>query len=99
MTDPDGEARLRKAAERRADAKLGFRTHATNYLLVNAGLLALNLVRRRRTSCGSPRRPPLGWGVGLAAHGAAVYLPGSDLRERMVAEEMERLRRGGGPRQ
>ena len=34
----------------------------------------------------------LGWGIGLVTHGATVYLDGSDLRERMIAKELERLR-------
>ena len=37
--------------------------------------------------------PLVGWGIGLLAHGAAVFLlgRGSALRERMVHAERERL--------
>jgi hypothetical protein len=37
----------------------------------------------------------MGWGLGLALHGIAVFLLGSggSLRERMVARERERLQR------
>jgi hypothetical protein len=31
-------------------------------------------------------------GIGLVAHGVSVYLDGSNLRERMIAKELERLR-------
>lgn len=39
MTD-ENEQRLRKVAERRADAKLGFRTHLMAYVVVNGALAA-----------------------------------------------------------
>ena len=37
----------------------------------------------------------LGWGIGLAVHGVVTFasLHGDGLRERMVAQEVERLRR------
>jgi len=95
MQDSSSDLELRRIAERRADAKLGFRSHALVYLIVNAGLAALNLLT-------SPQTlwfywPLLGWGIGLVAHGAAVYLPRSDLRERTIAAELEHLRRRQGP--
>ena len=81
---------MRRAAVRRAHAKLGFRTHLTVYVIVNLGLVALNLAT-------SPHYlwflwAASGWGIGLVAHGASVYLGGSNLRERMIARELERLR-------
>lgn len=87
---------LRREAERRADAKLGFRTHALVYVLVNAGLLAINLL----TSPGTLwfYWPLIGWGVGLAAHGLAVYSGGAERREKAIAAEMAALARArGGP--
>jgi hypothetical protein len=94
MPDLDTDADLRRMAERRADAKLGFRSHALVYVIVNAGLAALNLLT-------SPQLlwfywPLMGWGIGLVAHGVSVYLPRTDLRERAVAAELERLRRRRG---
>ena len=89
--DPDQE--LRRIATRRADAKLGFRSHLMVYALVNGGLLALNLST-------SPDYlwclwPAFGWGIGLFAHGASVYgFVGGD-RERMIEKELERLRAQG----
>lgn len=93
MTVDRTDADLRKLAERRADAKLGFRSHLVIYVLVNAGLAGLNLMT-------SPhilwfQWPLFGWGIGLAAHGMSVYgLPAND-REKLVQAELERLRRRG----
>lgn len=83
------EAALRRKAERRANAKLGFRWHLIAFLVINAGLLAINLAT-------TPDRlwfywPMGGWLIGLIAHGYATY-SGGDLREDMIEAEMERLR-------
>ena len=87
MTD---DLELRRLAERRADVKLGFRTHFMAYLLVNAGLVVINLV----TSPGYfwAIWPIIGWGLGLAAHFVAVYHFGGDVRERAVEAEIRRLK-------
>ena len=93
MADPAvSEEKLLDAATRRADAKLGFRGHALIYGLVNAGLATLNMV----TSPGYPWFiwPLFGWGIGLAAHGVAVYAPNTAMREHSIAKEVERLRAG-----
>jgi hypothetical protein len=92
MTD-DRERELRRQAERRADAKIGFRIHLLVYLLVNAGLLAINLLT-------TPGQlwffwPMIGWGIGLAAHGTAVFAGGGDMRERAIEAELRRLRERG----
>lgn len=91
----DSELELRRIATRRADAKLGFRSHLMAYAVVNGGLLALNLA----TSPGYLwcLWPAFGWGIGLFAHGAAVYGHASEDRERMIQKEMERLRAQGRP--
>ena len=88
--EPMSEEEMRRKAVRRAHAKLGFRTHLTVYVIVNLGLAALNLVT-------SPHHlwflwAASGWGIGLLAHGVSVYFGGSNLREQMIAKEMERLR-------
>lgn len=89
MTNAD-EAELRREAERRADAKLAFRRHLIAYLVINAGLLTLNLIT-------SPGHlwfywPMFGWGVGLLAHGVSTYSRLGDAREDMIEAEMARLR-------
>lgn len=88
------ETDLRRRAERRADAKIGFQHHALIYAVVIAGLAALNLI----TSPGYLwfLWAAFGWGVGVAAHGFGVYRDGSAARERAIEAEMERLRRQGG---
>ncbi|THD54876.1 2TM domain-containing protein [Phenylobacterium sp.] len=89
MTD---DLELRRQAERRADVKLGFRAHVFAYVLVNAGLVAVNLV----TSPGYfwAIWPIFGWGLGLVAHGVAVYHFASNMREQAVEAELRRLREG-----
>ena len=80
-------------ARKRAGAKLGWYAHATVYVLVNLFLFAMSTYAfgTRRWSLA----PLLGWGLGLALHGVAVFLigSGSGLRERMVQKEREKLRR------
>ena len=90
-TQPVDDEEIRRRATRLVDAKLGFRAHLLVYVLVNAGLAAINLMT-------TPTHlwfiyPMGGWGIGLLAHGLAVHQGASDLRERMIAEELERQRR------
>lgn len=95
------DAALRRRAKKRVEAKMGWYIHALVYVLVNGGLLLVNLV------AGGHRWsvwPLLGWGIGLAVHGIVVfaaYGPGERWRERMLAQELQRLRdesRPGGGR-
>jgi len=83
---------LEKRARRRVGMKLGWYTHALVFVLVNAGLFAINTVT------GGYRWnvwPLAGWGLGLAIHGIVVFisLRGQGLRERMLAREIEALKR------
>jgi len=84
---------LERLAHKRAAAKLGWYVHATVYVVVNLFLLAVS-------THGFGLRPwsvfpVLGWGVGLALHGVAVFLlaDGGGLRRRLLERERERLRR------
>ena len=88
----DADDDLRRLAIRRADMKLAFRSHVMAYAIVNGGLLAINML----TSFGHWwfYWPMLGWGIGLAAHAAAVYFDGEGVRDRMIEAELEKLRRG-----
>lgn len=70
----------------------GFYSHAAAYLVVNAGLFALDLLT-------SPGRwwffyPMFGWGIGLAAHGLSVFALGGWLggnwEERKIREYLDR---------
>lgn len=82
-----------KLARKRAGAKMGWYIHAAVYVLVNLFMFALQELGTggRRWSI----YPLLGWGLGLAFHGASVFLIGSGegFRERLVERERERLRR------
>jgi len=92
MTD---DVELRRLAIRRADMKLAFRSHLMAYVLVNAGLVAIYLT----TSVGDyfwPIWPMLGWGIGLGAHAATVYMNGEGMRDRLIEEELEKLRKTRG---
>ncbi len=83
---PDNIDRI---ARKRANAKLGWLIHASIYLIVNAFLMALSLWQGKAWAA----FPLLGWGLGLAIHGAAVWFAGagSALREGLVARERARL--------
>ncbi len=90
--DPmDGHYRRAKA---RVEALRGFYAHATAYVLVNAGLLLINLLT-------SPAYlwvvwPLLGWGIGLGVHALNVFALGGrfgqDWEERKTRELMDRDR-------
>ena len=84
-------------ARKRAGAKLGWYIHAMVYVLVNGFFFAMSdqAFGTRPWRLG----PLLGWGLGLALHGVAVFVlgQGSELRERMVQKERERLERQNKP--
>lgn len=83
------DQRLEHLARKRAGAKLGWYIHASVYLLVNLLLITLSLSSGRHWAV----FPLLGWGLGLAVHGAVVFLAtgGAGLHERLVQQERERL--------
>ena len=78
-------------ARKRAGAKMGWYMHAAVYLLVNLGLAALALSSGRDWHA----YPLLGWGLGLAIHGAAVWLagPGAPPRHSLVERARAALMR------
>ena len=78
-------------ARQHVQALKGFYIHVTVYILVNAGLLLINLVT-------SPAAlwfywPLLTWGIGLAAHAVAVFgvagWLGTDWEERQISKMLE----------
>jgi hypothetical protein len=83
---PDDVERL---ARKRAAMKLGWYIHATVYLAVNLLLTLLSALNGHHWAV----FPALGWGLGLAIHGAVVFLamPGSGLHERLLQQERARL--------
>jgi len=82
-----------RLARKRAGAKLGWYFHAAVYVAVNLFMFSMSEwgAGHRAWSI----KPMLGWGLGLALHGASVWLigAGGTLRERMVQGERERLQR------
>jgi hypothetical protein len=79
-------------AKERVEEKMGFFSHLGAYVIVNAILLVINLTQ-------SPQDlwfywPLLGWGIGLFFHGMGVFVwgEGSSLKDRMIDEEMRRLK-------
>ena len=84
---------IERIAQKRAGAKLGWYVHAGVYVAVN---LFIFLISRY----GFGDRPwsvvpLLGWGLGLALHGIAVFMLSSDgaVREHLVQHERDRLQR------
>jgi 2TM domain len=86
MAYQDEFARAKGAAR----AKMAFYVHLAVYLVVNALLIAINLL----TSAGHlwSRWPLLGWGIGVVVHAVVAFaLPkGAGMQRRMVEREMRR---------
>lgn len=82
-----------RMARKRAGSKLGWYVHALVYLVVNVAMFTASVygLLHRPWSI----FPAMGWGLGLALHGIAVFVlgAGSSLREGLVQKERERLER------
>lgn len=80
---------IERLARRRAGAKLGWYIHGIVYIAVNVLLAFLAAMSDRHWAV----FPALGWGLGLAIHGAVVFLVtgGAGLHERLVQQERNRL--------
>lgn len=85
-TDPD---RIERLARRRAAIRMGWYIHALAYITVNLFLALLSAMSGRHWTV----FPAVGWGIGLAVHGAVVFMltGGGGLLERLVAQERHRL--------
>ena len=94
MSDSRSDSDLEARARRRVGMKMGFYVHALVFVLVNLGLFAINsMTGGYRWSMW----PLGGWGIGLTVHGIVTFisLHGDGMRDRMLREEMERLRKRG----
>lgn len=79
---------LERIARRRAGAKMGWYIHATVYIAVNSLLAVLSALSGQHWAV----FPALGWGLGLAIHGAVVFLvTGGGLYQRLLQQERNRL--------
>ena len=85
-TDHD---RIERLARRRAAIRMGWYIHALAYIIVNLFLAWLSAMSGRHWAV----FPALGWGIGLAVHGAVVFMltGGGALLERLVAQERRRI--------
>jgi hypothetical protein len=90
------DEQLERQARKRAGAKMGWYIHATVYVVVNLMLAALSAMSDRHWAV----FPAMGWGLGLAIHGAVVFLVtgGGGLHERLVRQERQRLNLQRDPR-
>jgi hypothetical protein len=98
MEDPERYERAR----RRVQALRGFYIHLLVYVLVNAGLVLINLVA-------SPGSwwfywPMVGWGIGLLAHAAVVFgffgaggWLGQEWEEREIRRILDKEQSGNQP--
>lgn len=82
---------IERITVRRVKAKMGWYFHAAIYVTVNLFLMAGAMFHGRHWHF----FPLVGWGLGLAIHGAAVWLKSSAMgygwRERMIVKEREVL--------
>lgn len=95
INNNENEQKMYLKAQKRVEDIKGFYGHLTSFIVVNIGLITLNLGT-------SPKHlwflyPLIGWGVGLMAHGMSVfnYMPflNSDWEERKIRELMEKDRK------
>lgn len=86
------EEKYRRAKARVEELK-GFYMHLFMYILINCGLLAINLFLSRNHWWFY--WPLLGWGIGIAAHGLAVFglagFLGKEWEERQIKKIMEKM--------
>jgi hypothetical protein len=78
-------------ATRRVQARMGFFVHASIYVVMNLGFVAIWYM----TGSTYPWFvwPALGWGIGVLAHGVTLMIgPGSAAERRAIDRELRRLR-------
>ncbi len=80
----------RERAIRRIRAKRGFWVHASIYLAVIA-FLFLIWATTSSSTYPWPLWPTLGWGIGVIAHGASVYIRPAEISEAQIDRELGRL--------
>ena len=89
-TEREQDSYLR--ARRRVRALRGFYKHLALYLLVNSALLVFNLLKGSATLWAG--WPAAGWGIGVVAHGLAVwgggFWLGREWEERKIAQLLAR---------
>ena len=91
-----GTMNLTSDPERVADERAHARREALLIILTGPLVTALLLAAWAAAGAGYfwPIWPMLGWGIGIGAHAASVYMNGEGIRDRLIEEELEKLRRG-----
>lgn len=84
------------SARRRAEELQGYYIHLIVYVLVNAGLFAINALTRGDDGGWWFYWPLAGWGIGLLIHTAVTFFGvfGEDWKERKARQIYERGGRG-----
>lgn len=91
----ENELRYKRAKEHVKKIK-GFYVHATVYVLVNLFIIAGNVQSGQSLTDINIYWTAILWGIGLLAHGIAVFLPniyfGHDWEERKIRELMDKYK-------
>ncbi|MDJ0497338.1 MAG: 2TM domain-containing protein [Acidimicrobiia bacterium] len=77
----------RQRAIRRIRAKRGFWVHASIYLAVIAFLFLIWAMTSATYPW--PLWPMLGWGIGVIAHAASVYIRPAEITEERIQRELQ----------
>jgi|GEM_PF-1695504 len=90
-TSASSSSRLLRGATRQVERKIRFFTHLGVYLVVNTGLITLNLLQTHKPFWAAA--PLLGWGIGLLFHGLKVFmrLPPT-WKQRLIEQELRNYR-------
>jgi hypothetical protein len=92
------DERAYRSAKERATALQGFYVHALVFVVVNAGLFAINALTKGEDGNWWFYWPLLGWGIALLIHGLTTFASvfSTDWRDRKALELYERDRRHRG---
>lgn len=94
LATPPGGPSLREKAEKRVKQRTELLTHIGSYVVINAFLVVVWAL----SGAGYPwfLWVMAGWGLGLAMHAVSYFTgsKGDSSREKMIQQEMERMKRG-----
>ncbi|REC42220.1 2TM domain-containing protein [Chryseobacterium pennipullorum] len=87
-TEPDGQYKAYKKAQKRVKEIKGFYTNLISYCIVCSFLVFINLVTQSRNHWFW--FPVLGWGIGVASHAFKVFGIGEAWQEKKIREIMNK---------
>ncbi|MER1986237.1 MAG: 2TM domain-containing protein [Solibacillus sp.] len=76
-----------KKAQKRVKELKGFYIHLLTYILVNIGLITINITSSAETNWFI--YPLLGWGIGVGAHAVSIFF-GGKWEERKIEEYLNK---------